>query len=58
MTYGRYDTSFLPTRRDDDVAVARLFASQPQRPLGFHYGYPDPANHAHLIVTRKPEGTP
>jgi hypothetical protein len=35
-----------------------LFQAQPFRDLGFRYGYPDSAGHAHMIVTRRAPQVP
>ncbi len=52
-TYGTFDgpAAFGTPGARDGEELRRLFASQPQRPLVFRYGYPDSHGHAHLIVT-------
>jgi hypothetical protein len=54
-TYGRFDgpAPFGLFNDGDSRDFRALFASQPERQLGFRYGYPDRDGHAHLIVTSR-----
>ena len=53
LAYGRYLGPFLPAPAAGARDMLILFASQPERELGFRYGYPDNASHDHLVVMRR-----
>jgi len=56
ITYGTFKSAFL--EEADPVtseAMAKLWASQPRRKLGFRYGYPDFEKHLHLMITQPAE---
>ncbi len=51
-TYGRFAGSFLPADPGINRQFRELWASQPERPLPFRFGYVDEKRQAHLVVTR------
>ncbi len=55
-TYGTFSGVYEPSDQGErnayNAEVVKLFASNPQRPLEFLFGYPDQDKQAHLIITR------
>lgn len=52
-TYGRFAGSFLPADGGINTELRELWASQPDRPLPFRFGYVDEKRQGHLLVTRR-----
>jgi len=51
-TYGTFTGAFLEEANPKiSEAMVQLWSSQPKRKLPFRYGYPDIANHVHLMIT-------
>ena len=49
-TYGRFAGPCLSAGQTDSDAFRKLWASQPQRPLPFRYGYPDAKRQNHMMT--------
>ena len=52
-TYGEFTGPYFvidPTNKRGELV--KLWKDQPRRPLPFRFGYPDNANHNHLMITR------
>lgn len=52
-TYGSFDRSLLKASYQHNVAMRKLWSSQPARKLPFRFGYLDGSRHPHLLVTRR-----
>ncbi len=53
-TYGTFEAPYLPDARQDvGKELAKVFTSQPVRPLAFRFGYPDVRKRPHLVVTKR-----
>jgi hypothetical protein len=50
-TYGRFTGAEIPANKKAQKAMVKLFKKQPQRKLGFRYGYRDTEHHVNLILT-------
>lgn len=51
--WGRFTGNLFAGAKKGENAMIELFASRPERALSFQFGYPDKAEHNHLIVTRR-----
>ena len=52
--WGHFNGAAFAAPSDGGGELVRYFATQPARKLPFFFGYPDRANRAHLVVTRRP----
>ena len=53
ITYGDFTgTYFTPEGQDRTQEFVKLWKNQPHRDLPFRFGYPDNAQHNHLMITR------
>jgi hypothetical protein len=53
ITYGDFTgTYFTPEGQDRTSEFVKLWKNQPHRELPFRFGYPDNAQHNHLMITR------
>jgi hypothetical protein len=52
-TYGTFLRSLLGASAKHNVAMKKLWGSQPKRALPFRYGYQDGSRHDHLMVTER-----
>jgi hypothetical protein len=59
VTYGEFTGPyFVIDEKNVRAQFIKLWKNQPHHPLPFRFGYPDNANHNHLMITRpKSEGT-
>jgi hypothetical protein len=55
--YGTFQRALLRTSLPRNVAMKKLFTSQPKRKLGFRFGYLDGSRHGHLVVTQRAGAT-
>jgi hypothetical protein len=51
--WGRFTGNLFAGAKKGENAMIELFASRPEKALPFQFGYPDKAEHNHLIVTRR-----
>jgi hypothetical protein len=59
ITYGTFTAPFLEEAgKSTGEEMAKLWSSQPHRKLPFRYGYPDAAQHVHLMITQPEEPKP
>ncbi len=57
ITYGDFTgTYFTPEGQDRTAEFVKLWKGQPHRDLPFRFGYPDNAQHNHLMITRPKSG--
>jgi hypothetical protein len=52
-TWGKFDGPPFPSPDDREKAVIALWASNPERPLDFFFGYHSKGGFPHLMVTRR-----
>ncbi|MDQ3364517.1 MAG: hypothetical protein M3680_03720 [Myxococcota bacterium] len=55
-TWGSFESSNMPVGKAVTPAWRAVYAAQPERPLGFRFGYPDGKHRGHLIIMRKAGG--
>jgi hypothetical protein len=53
ITYGKFDGMIISGPRGREKQMVELWKKNPERPLGFAFGYPDTHDNHNLLVTRR-----